>query len=152
MMYIRKGNCSQAKKRNKRVLYFVQQVCFLLSMEGTLVISRAYKALVGPPVKRPVLAPLAVYSSTTVYIFQNGVASTTYLENKAQSFQLLFNVCPPHGQVQVHLWLVRQRSQGVADGHNQRFDLVTNYNFQKLIFSAEKCHLRSEKNVNSQNK
>ena len=42
-----------------------------LSTVGSLVDQRAYKSytLVGPPVLRPVLAPLAVNSSTTVYIY-----------------------------------------------------------------------------------
>ena len=40
-------------------------------MVGSLVDHRAYKpyTLVGPPVFRPLLAPLAVYSSTTDYVY-----------------------------------------------------------------------------------
>ena len=53
---------------NKRVLNLVKQVFFLLSAQGSLVDIGAYVALHlgGTPVKRPVLAPLAVYSSTTI--------------------------------------------------------------------------------------
>ena len=50
---------------------FVQQVFFLLSTEGSLVITRAYQpyTLVGPPVRGLVLDPLAVYSSRSMYSF-----------------------------------------------------------------------------------
>ena len=52
------------------MLNFVQQVFFLLSTEGSLVIIGAYQpyTLVGPPVRRLVLDPLAVYTLKTVYI------------------------------------------------------------------------------------
>ena len=52
------------------MLNFVQQAFFLLSTEGSLVITRAYQpyTFVGPPVRELVLDPLAVYSSRTVYI------------------------------------------------------------------------------------
>ena len=45
--------------KKKRVLNFVQEVFFLLSMDGSLVITRAYQpyTLVGPPVRGLVLDP-----------------------------------------------------------------------------------------------
>ena len=51
------------------MLNLVQQVFYLLSKEGSLVITRAYQpyTLVGPPVRGLVLDPLAVYSSRTVH-------------------------------------------------------------------------------------
>ena len=52
------------------LINFVQQVLFLLLTEGSLLTIRAYQpcTLVGPPVRRLVLDPLADYSSRTVYI------------------------------------------------------------------------------------
>ena len=53
------------------IIYFVQQVFFLLSTEGSLVNIRAYQpyTLVGPPVRGLVYNLLAVYSSRTDYIY-----------------------------------------------------------------------------------
>ena len=61
------------RKYHKRVFNFVQQVFFLLSTEGSLVITRTYQpyTLVWPPVRGLVLDPLAVYSSRTVYTLSN---------------------------------------------------------------------------------
>ena len=60
---------------NKRVLNFVQQVFFLLSTEGPLVIITAYQALFlgGTPSQETGTSPLAVYSSRTVYIWQTNL-------------------------------------------------------------------------------
>ena len=65
-----KCRCSQAKGRNKRVFNYCQTSVLSFSTVGSLVDHRAYKpyTLVGPPVRRPVLAPLAFYSSTTDYM------------------------------------------------------------------------------------
>ena len=48
----------------------VKQVFFSYTTQGSLVDTRAYYpyTLVGPPVRRLGLDPLAVYTSTTVYI------------------------------------------------------------------------------------
>ena len=62
----------QTKRRNKRVLNFVQRVFFLLSTEGSIVITRAYPALYlgGTPSQETGTSPLAVYSLRTIYIYQ----------------------------------------------------------------------------------
>ena len=54
----------------KRVLNFVKHMFFLLSTEGSLVDIRAYLALHlgGTPSQEIGTSPLAVNSSTTVYI------------------------------------------------------------------------------------
>ena len=59
-----------ARRREEINECFVQQVFFLLSTEGSLVIFRAYQpfTLVGPPGIGLVRDPLAVYSSRTVYL------------------------------------------------------------------------------------
>ena len=61
---------SQAKRRNKRLFNYCQTSVHSLSMLDSLVDHRAYKpyTLMEPPVQPPVLAPLAVYSSTTDYL------------------------------------------------------------------------------------
>ena len=53
------------------MLNFVKQVFFLLSAEGSLVDIRAYVALHlgGTPSQETGTSPLAVYSSTTIYIW-----------------------------------------------------------------------------------
>ena len=52
------------------MIKLTKQVLFSYTMEGSLEDTRGYLpyTLVGPPVWRPVLSPLAVYTSTTVYI------------------------------------------------------------------------------------
>ena len=58
---IKKGSLSQSKKIPVRAWLRGMLVC---SNEGL-----EYVILVGPPVRRLVLAPLAAYTSTTAYIF-----------------------------------------------------------------------------------
>ena len=66
-------HCVKAARRReeiKRVFYYCQTSVLSYTTEGSLVDTRAYKpyTLVGPPVRRLVLDPLAVDTSTTVYI------------------------------------------------------------------------------------
>ena len=59
---------SQAKRRNKRVFNYFQTSFLSFTHRGILCGYQSLLALAWPLVRRPVLAPLNVNSSTTVYI------------------------------------------------------------------------------------
>ena len=58
------------KETIKECFTTIKQVFFSYTTDGFLVDTKAYQpyTLVGPPVWRPLLAPLAANTSTTVYI------------------------------------------------------------------------------------
>ena len=100
---------------DKRVFNNCKTIVLSLSTVGSLVDHRAFKpyTLAGPLVWWPVLAPLAVYSSTTYYIY---VTRFTYESAKSYHFST------KGGNIKISSWW-----QKAFTGSNQIEKIASNY-------------------------